>query len=261
MKCPSCDQTILPDDATCWQCGHRFKDEPNAPNVKEQWQEASEADNPLPVYIGLTAIIIILALVLTVSLGRQPLVQASTQVPAEGWQIVVNEPRSFIVHIPEAWTFYDAFDSTTSDVFNEQVITSQLFSHATRPLGEFVDDARPIFVAVTEPLTDKPNPDQFFLIVRSDTLNQWTPEQAISASSESNVEIVSSENVENFDKSHAFFWPRIPYAGGELNCRQQFVDGNREEPEHNYAMLVIACGPDANTSVEILDTFQRLDRE
>lgn len=255
MKCPNCDQTILPDDVTCWQCGHQLKDEPAAPNVKESWQDAEQPNMALAVYVGLTAFIIIMAIVITISLGRQPLVQAASQVPAEGWQIAVNEPRSLIVHLPASWHYYDAFDVSNTTTFNELVVGNQLFSQATRPLGEFVDDAQPIFLATVAPLAEEPNPNQFVLVVRSVSLNQWSATQALAAAQEGGVEIVEGENVEDFDKSHAFLQVRIPFGEGEIGCRQQYIDGA------GYGMLVTACGDNANISADILKTFQRLDRE
>ncbi len=263
-KCENCGQPLLEGDTECWQCGRKVTSAvggATTAQVKQKWGQASSSSEipALAVYGGLTVFLIVLALLVTIYLGRQPLVQAASQAPSDGWAFVTNRPRDFVLMLPESWAILDEHDAE-GDAFDRLVTASPRLTQATYPLGNMAEDLRVLFVAAegidAGQAGDDPAPAQFVVVAGSDLLNRLSNEEAQAvaerAAAADQIDLVEAMYVDDFDRSHLFLATRIPTESGELICRQQFVVGD------SSSLIVAACGPDQQLSGAILESFQRL---
>lgn len=246
----------MADDVSCWQCGHPVSGAPEATaeTIKEQW--SSDASNrslsALAFYAGLTALVMILALAVTLYLGNQPLVQAFSQRPPDGWSFVTGRDRSFTLLLPDDWPLFD--DSTPAPGRLQQLLTDNpTFTEALRPLSEHTDDIQILLLALNEEVPAGEQPASFIVVARSYSLSALTPQEVIDLANESEITSQAPRYVENFDKSHIFINADIPLATDSLDCRQQFHSGETD------SLLLSVCGRGQNELIHALDSFQRLE--
>lgn len=261
QRCTNCNQLLLDDDTACWQCGQPVM----GGGANTGAARATAAPKPsqpttdvpaLLVYSILTVVVILLALAVTIYLGRQPLVQATSQRAPDGWLLVANVNRDFTLIQPENWMMVDADASDQpDDPLNQVLDRNPIYATVLAPLGELTDELYTLYIAASEPLTTT-RPGAFLVVVRSRTLNQLTPDDALrraAALAEANgLTLYNAEYVDNYDKSHVYLNLLIPTEAGLLHCQQQFIPGRGD------SLLLSACGSDQNEIGQILDSFQRL---
>ncbi len=265
-NCINCGQPLLENDASCWQCGQPV-DEANAsvadsPLVKDKWEETSSSSNisALAIYGGLTILLLLSALAVTIYLGRQPLVQAANQRAAAGWAHVTNLRRDFTFLAPVEWELYDFDDSdAVDDAFAQLLASRPELTAATRPLSAAADDLLILFVAIGQGAIGEGVSPEFVVVAQSRALNDLTSDEAIIAArriaEETGVATVSAADyVEDFAKSHLSLDVEIPLETYELHCQQQFVTGV------SVSLIVAGCGPNEVVLEEILSSFQRLSQ-
>lgn len=264
-RCENCGQPLLEGDTECWQCGQQVAGGPVGEaaslQARQKWEEASSSAelSPMVVYGGLTVFLIILALLATIYLGRQPLVQAASQAPPDGWAFISNLSREFVLMLPESWALFDEHDME-EEAFSRLVATNPTLTQATYPLGIVAEDLHILFVAADGSGEESAElieaPEQFVVVAQSALLNRLSTEEALAearAAADAGVaELVEAEYVDNFAKSHLSLVVRIPTENGELPCRQQLIVGVSSN------LIVAACGPDQQLSTSILESFQRL---
>jgi hypothetical protein len=261
MNCENCGQPLLADDTACWQCGHPVAGDQSSsadtPQLREKWSAESGEEattRPVIIYGVITAIVICLALAVTLYLGRQPLVQAAVQLPPAGWSFISNIQRTFTTAIPETWSIYDQDEEDTAeDTFNTLLTANPLVMTVTAPLGPAMADTYAIFVGGLVDESGRLDADEFFVVARSNLLNDLTPDEMLALAGESEANLREGAYVENFDRTHLFLDVDIPLEEGTIRCRQQIIPGVA------YAMIVSVCGRDHNQLAILLDNFQRLD--
>ncbi len=245
-------------DVSCWQCGHpvpgALEATATAETVKEQWSsEASGRSlSALAFYAGLTTLVMILALAVTLYLGNQPLVQSFSQRAPDGWSFVTGRDRSFTLLLPDEWALFD--DSSPAPGRLQQLLADNpAFTEALRPLSKQADDIQILLLALNDQVPAGEQPASFIVVARSHALSTLTVQEVIDLANESEITSLEAQYVENFDKSHIFIDANIPLATGMRDCRQQF------HPGETSSLLLAVCGRGQNDLVHALDSFQRLE--
>lgn len=260
-RCPHCDQLLMEDEAVCWNCGRptgmASADREGQGEARREAQQAGEQDERRPlsaivVYAGLTAAVILGALLLTAFLGRQPRLQGATvQVPEE-WQRMTNEGETFTVFLPDGWHVFDSGDAQERDTLARLLADNALFRDALHPWHE-VRDVEVLFLATSDPPETAGPPDELFMAARSAILNRLTYAELVSVVEQSDVIISTAAVVDDYDRRYAYVQLRTPEA---LRCQQQFILGDEE------LLLAAFCArseePPAATWELLRATFERL---
>jgi hypothetical protein len=240
-RCPRCNQQLLPDEATCWQCGYQIREDIEGKGGEESAVENPGLPTPVIVYGLLTVCVIVAALLVTASLGRQPRVQAARVPLQEGWQVVADDAQTFTVYLPETWTLYEASDAQEERTIGQLLSGAPEYRMATEPLTGYVEDEEVLFLAQG---SDAPGSGSgsgsglgaFLIVVRSAALNGLTPVEAIGLARETEDLVTEAEQVTDFERNYVAL--RVEYddeQGSELHCRQQFTTGEQ------FALLLSFC--------------------
>lgn len=289
VRCENCGEPALENDAVCWHCGQPLpgREKVAEPKVrlKESWQ-AGAAPETLIAYGALTVLVIIAALVVTLVLAGQPLVQLrlGTRI-APDWQQVVGTDNQFILSLPQNWRWIDGQDPEQVTALTTIMTANPIAAESTQPLNAEVDDLAPMLLAVSLPQnqtsTEQPNfeelfhlftaeagadpsfrPRPFLVVAQSRLLNQLTYAEAIEFFQNSDYPVSQVVFTDNFDKSHIKLTTLLePGINGnqEYRCQQQFSLGQEK------AIVVALCIPGnqftqyQNEIEAILDSFQSLD--
>lgn len=267
-RCPYCDGRLLEDDTVCWQCGRQVtgvqQSSPPAAGAPEEVvgpgagsPEAAPEDGPpvrasaLTIYGGLTVVVVLIALLLTIFLGRRPLVQTGGVPLQEGWIVVTDRARTFTLTLPAQWQTLDVAVAPQREQVQQLLEEIPSTRRATTPLGSFVDDDEVLFLATgARQLT-------FLLVSESRRLNRLNPQDAIDLARGADAAVLEANHVQNFDKSHVAL--RVALSGDEQTgpvCRQQFITGE------DVALLLALCAEPGQLNEEtvntILNSVQRL---
>lgn len=264
-RCPHCDQLLMEDEAVCWNCGRptglasvdREGEGAAHGAAEETAQQGGEQGERRPfsavvIYVGLTAVVILGALLLTAFLGRQPRLQAASVQAPETWQRVTNGDETFTVFLPADWRFFDAGDAQQRDTLERLLAENALFREALHPWHE-VRDVEVVFLATSDPPEAAGPPEELFIVARSAILNRLTYFELVSVVEQGDVIISSAEVVEDYDRRYAYVQLRTPEA---LRCQQQFILGEDD------VLLAVFCArseePPATTLELLRTTFERL---
>lgn len=259
-RCPRCNQLLLPDEAVCWQCGYRLREDVEEKATPDETGDKRALPGPLIVYGLLTVFVILAALLVTASLGRQPRVQSASVPLEDGWQVVADDAQTFTVYLPQTWTLFDASDAEEEQAIAALLSSAPEYRMAVEPLAGYVEDEEVLFLAQG---SDAPGSGSglgaFFIAMRSSTLNGLTPIEAIGLARESEELVTEARQVTNFDRNYVAL--RIEYheeQGGELHCRQQFTTGEQ------FALLLAFCSTPGrfreDAASTIMQSAQRLAR-
>ncbi|RMD50890.1 MAG: zinc ribbon domain-containing protein [Candidatus Thermofonsia bacterium] len=104
-NCPQCGKPVLPDDVVCWHCGQQL---PARRRVVEHGRHGAVVERPLAknvVWLGVTAAaLIVLLLMITHQLARQPLVIYDAGIAYQpGWRPFTDANRQFTLEVPPRW--------------------------------------------------------------------------------------------------------------------------------------------------------------
>jgi hypothetical protein len=111
-RCENCGQTIMATDSQCWHCGKALS--PNKPNAVRRPQLTTAVPDdtqppPPPIqtillYVGLTAVTLLILIATTRAIGKAPLFLVSgSTTPLVGWQPITDSELQFTLNLPEAW--------------------------------------------------------------------------------------------------------------------------------------------------------------
>ena len=236
MRCPRCDQQLLPDEVVCWQCGYRIREDVEGKAVEERAVANPGLPTPVIVYGLLTAFVIVAALLVTASLGRQPRLQAAGVPLEDGWQVVADDAQTFSVYLPQTWTWFDVSDGEGEQAIAQLLASAPEYLKATEPLTGYVEDEEVLFLAQG---SDAPGLGSglgaFLVAVRSETLNGLTPGEAIGLARENKDLVTEARQVNDIDRSYVALRIEYDEQNGELHCRQQFTTGEQ------FALLLAFC--------------------
>jgi hypothetical protein len=241
-RCENCGQQALDTDVVCWQCGRplpgREEAAPERLPVKESWQQDLSVSS-VAMAVGMTVIVIVIALLLMRSLGQQPLVQVrfNTRTPP-GYTVIHSGDRAFTLALPESWRWIDAGEPGGPAELDALLQAENRYALATHPAGADLEDVTPVFIAQGEPAAGEIEPP-FVVLAWSRQLNRLSYEE-LQAYLENQPEIVTETRyVDDYAKSHLSADVRL--AGQDpgperLRCRQQIVLGEAQ------ALLLSMCG-------------------
>jgi len=274
-QCPNCSQPVLADDESCWQCGWPLKGkEPSVPvtvndndvslaaalgNPVDLSAAAAQTVPAFAVYASLTLLFTLLALLLMNQLGQQPLLQINNSGRPGEWTAITSANRQFVLDLPETWQGYDQGDPALSPGWQTLVSQTSPLQAGLAPLGDLVRDGEILFFAIPEKSAGIGSAKEWLLLLRSPSLRQLSPNQAIKQAVASAVNILEAEYVDNFEKSHTSLVTEQERSTGlPLRCRQILVSGDQT------GWLLAVCTNEAiytrqaTTYKYILDSFQLL---
>jgi hypothetical protein len=257
VRCEHCGQPALEGDVACWQCGRPLpaaSEGAPAVGLSGPAEAISPSLGAVGLYAGLTAAVILAAVLVMAALGRQPLLLVDGRVrPPPDWRELTPAGRAFIIRLPESWAIEEP--GAGYDLGDE---LRELASAATRPLGREVTDLEILFVAQSPP-PPVPAAPAFLVVARSRALNRLNYGAAAALANQNDTPASDVVFVDHLAKSHLQLdVPVAAETAGSLICRQQFILGRDE------AMLVSLCAPAIRhgvylaTFARILASFQRL---
>lgn len=260
-RCPRCNQLVLPDDTVCWQCGRALLEESEAVAAREVWRKAGQQPqlSPRLFYGGLTLLLVVAALLLTVFLGRQPRLQAArTDLPA-GWAWFRNSHNDFTLFLPRTWELLDPGTEDRQAAMDQFVESEVELRHSYNPPGLLDDALQTIFYAAG-PIPGRPSAEGYVLVGSSRALNQLSPAELLSVAAagaaEMNLTLEAAHEVEEGGESYVLLTVLMETDEGSRRCQQQLYPGVQE------LLFVVACAPPENpaqqTLADILGSFQRL---
>lgn len=280
-RCDNCGQPALDTDKVCWHCGRplagRDIEELDKIPVNQGWQQTKSLGT-IGGYIVVAVIVIVAAVLVTRSLGRQPKVSASVgERPPEGWEAVTDFNGRFTFHLPQEWRWFEQAqrEERADPPLPALLEAGQLFGPGTNPFGAETDDLAIDFLAV--PISDTAvfeneaavtqalaTAEAFMLVARSKRLNRLTYTEMAQFLLNSDYRILQAEQVEEIDRSYLTIAVETPLEGGDdfefLRCNQQFFLGREE------SMLVTVCAKDTAYTIyqrtfnDILTSFRRLSQ-
>lgn len=276
QRCRYCDQILLEEESVCWQCGRPVAEvdgsasPPPKPAVRAEGQTQQErrlSFSALAVYALLTALVIVAALLVTIYLGQQPLLQAGASAPLpEGWLWVNEDSNDFLLVLPESWQLIDPQTEAEEASLTELIESRPQWQQSVLPLSQLDEELSYVFLAQGQvPPDAASDAEAVVLVAHSRLLNQLTPAEMAAVvedlAHESGVSLVEADlvaSVPGVEPEHLSLLVELP-AGADaeaFRCRQQFVPGAV------YAFLLTACSrPETQyqTSISrISDSFQRL---
>jgi hypothetical protein len=269
LRCENCGHAALETDETCWHCGEPLAGRHGAGRKEVKARESWARDRgpgSIAVFGGLTLLVILAAILVMASLGRQPQLQVRLGTRTQpGWSLLTPANRAFAIALPGSWSWLDA--TVPEDVAELDSLIQQQprLRLATHPLGAETGDMRILFAA-GDPLPTR-DLTPFLVVAASPLLNRLTYQEAVSFLASSGYDVLAVRFVDDFDKSHVDILVDTPLEGpdgqqegaGSIRCRQQFVLGRQQ------SLLLSLCSPSgrfdvsANTFDQILASFQHLD--
>lgn len=252
--CPNCQQPVLPDDTTCWQCGAKLADKPAAlpttsAGAKKRPSTATDRllalnrrwvrdDGEEVVFIrpglvyGVLTLLSFLFLVGSLwGLSSTPLVQiTAAELPPAGWETLTIGNYEYTLDLPSQWQLWradrpeDVPFLTAGDAPEVQLTQHPLRGLATEwetilwgsePTGEL---RAYVVVARTPAFT-----------VDYEQLRQLARQQPI----DPQAHLFSSGITENGRRTHL----AADISWEPFRCRQQLVNG------YPYALLLTSCVP------------------
>jgi len=269
IRCENCGHAALETDETCWHCGGPLPGRQGAGRKKVKARESWARDRgpgSIAVFGGLTLLVILAAVLVMTTLGRQPQLQVrlGTRTPP-GWTLLTPADQLFTITLPADWSWLNSADSDDVAELESLVQQQPRLRLATHPLGAETDDMRFLFAA-GDPLPPR-DLTPFLVVAASPLLNRLTYQEAVSFLSGSDYDVLATRFVDDFDKSHVDILVDTPLGdlsgqqegAGSIRCRQQFVLGRRQ------SLLLSLCSPpgrfDAYVTAfdQVLASFQHLD--
>lgn len=274
-RCPYCDQTLLPDETICWQCGRPVEPEatPGAARkpvtIQDRWQEEQGVSlSALTIYTVLTALVIVAVVLGTIYLGQQPRLQAGANMERpEGWLWVNESDNDFLLLLPESWRVVDPETEQGELRLSATVANHPEWRRALAPLGKLDDQLSYLFLAEGQVAPEAaPGTEAVVLVAQSRLLNQLAPTELGTvaeelAAKDAAITVIESELVGAVPGVEAAHLSLVietgaGNAGEPLRCRQQLIPGTLN------ALLISACAPaewqQEATIRRIMDSFQRL---
>lgn len=246
-RCPHCDQRLLPDERRCWHCGQPV--DPVRDEVVASDSAPSEPivnDASVAIYGGVTLVVILVAIILTLFLGHQPRFEAPTANLPQGWIVARDAGQTFAVFLPQSWqTYQDIGDESR---LPEALVSSDLYRDALLPLAAFVDDEVAIFIAIGS------EPSTFLLVARSSVLNRLSPADVAGAdystSAEDGVSVLEARRLESLGTLQAHLQVRH---GADTRdggvCRQRFMRSEQSALLFALCSMPGALGDDAADTI------------
>jgi hypothetical protein len=243
VRCENCGQLALDTDVKCWHCGEplpgREQQESEKVQAKERWGQTA-SPSTLGIYLASTIFVIVAALLVMRSIGREPLVQVRLGTrPPPGWQVITQVNKLFTIDRPGEWRWFDGAVPEQALEILSHTESSDVFLTGLEPWYGEVDDMSVLFLALgPEEPGDLLTP--FIVVGRSDVLSRLSYDGALQFLGGSDYVVRETKLVDDFDKSHVSAIVEIPMNAGELEtlrCRQHFVRGRED------AVVVAACAP------------------
>ena len=269
IRCENCGHTALDTDSTCWHCGKPLPGREDAGRnkvkVRDSWGQ-SAGPTSLIVYGGLTLFVILGAILLMASLGKQPQLQVRFGTRTQdGWSFINSANHQFTVSLPDEWSWLDGTDMETAIELAQLVEDQPVLRLASYPLGAEVQDLTVLFAASSTFVGDEGAP--LLIIAGSPLLNHLSYQEALEFLANSDYDVEQVVLVDDYDKTHLSIVVDPPIQddiSGDgtdiiIRCRQQFVLGREE------SLLVSLCAQptqaraNAPTFDEIMASFQHLD--
>lgn len=269
LRCENCGHAALDTDNTCWHCGEPLPGREDAGRkkvkVRESWARDS-GPGSVAIFGGLTLLVVVAAVLVMGSLGRQPQLQVRLGTRSKsGWTLLTGGDRLFTVTLPDSWSWLDGADPQAEAELSQLLDAEPRFELATHPLGAETDDTTILFAAGDPLPGDGRTP--ILVVAASPLLNRLTYQEATSFLSSSDYEIQRVRFVDDFDKSHVRIEVDTPWDSQSsdensverMRCQQQFVLGR------DQSLLISLCaapgrlGAYGRTFEEIMASFQHLD--
>lgn len=252
-RCPNCDQRLLSDDVRCWHCDLRL--EP-LDDVRDDRDEAAQPSNDpfLTTYVAITVCVILAALSLTIFLGNQPQLEPFSADTPNGWTLVTDSERTFVIFLPETWRVVPNPDKAGQIPLTVAGIAH--FRNALLPLSDFVEDEQRVLLAIGG------QPSTFLVVGQSAILNRLSAADIARADlaeiSVEGVTVLEARQIESRGTAQAQIQVLhgVDEEDGAL-CRQRFVRGVRGAYIFSLCAQQDALGAEAADT--ILSSIQLVD--
>lgn len=241
-SCQYCQSPLFETDTVCWHCGRRQPAtasqsttvQPQKPIETSPEEDQEEELEPVGsrlvlYYVGIMLLIVVLLLLVTRALGQQPFLTSSLD-PSDIDRVALTAPdKSFSIEIPATWDWYFKDESRVSSSFQELLENDQRIKAAVLPLSDLVPDTEYMLIAQSD--------DELLVAIRSERLNQLSPEQAVTSLRTESFEGITVEETREIknaqDGNRAFI--SLILADPPLRCIQHLVLGTVD------AFLIAAC--------------------
>lgn len=247
-RCPNCGQRLLDDELQCWQCGAQL-----APPAAKAATSFAEEDAPavdrraLTIYGALTLFILVLALLLTSFLGKQPRNRLPLADLPAGWRLVTDQARHVALYLPADWQILGSDPEQLAPLLAGQ----QRYEAALAPLGAAVEDEEIRLLAADA------RGAAFVVVAHSAVLNRLTPAEAVAllGGEGGDERVLEARQLQSGGVTQAEFLV-APDGGANEQCRQRFLPGG--EAALLFALCASDNGLDGETADGILSSIQRL---
>ncbi|MCP4418008.1 MAG: hypothetical protein GY805_15405 [Chloroflexi bacterium] len=230
-------------DSHCWHCGKSLPKRRIVPPKQPQLLTAVPNDNPpapslniILLYVGLTAVTLLILIVTTSAISHAPLFQVSgSSTVREGWQPINDSRLKFSLNLPETWQIIEMDDSDEAHNLQDSL---PLLS-VSQTFDSLVADADLILVGAEDTAVFSNGTPVFVLIAQSKRLQQLSSAEIITYAQTQlpdNVAVVeayTSKDERGGVRGNLLL--DIEKEGKIWNCLQQFV------PDSSGIYLVAAC--------------------
>ncbi|MCB8944165.1 MAG: hypothetical protein H6658_10460 [Ardenticatenaceae bacterium] len=266
QSCPNCNQTVLPTDTVCWQCGYRLTKQPAAPKARPDAPTAVAPAEPFSlsavmVYGGVTAVLVIFLLLTMRGLGKRPLVflHPDTNVNT-GWLPVTDQSLQFTLDIPPTWHSFDKQDPAQRQALADLLAEEAAVAGAVVPLDTAVTDMEIVMVMMAEQVETTDALPGFVVVAQSKALGRLSSDEVVQlVGRETAVTVTEVNRFRSFlGDNRLSLLLEMPPTSHELTCQQHIIYSQ------TGAFLLAGCAPANQYAVyrepleKILGSFQPL---
>ena len=246
-------------DGQCWHCGKSLP-QSKLKNLKlPQISTAVPDDAPLPMpplriillYVGLTAVALLLLISTTRAIGKAPLFLFSgNSIALPGWQPITDSQLQFTVNLPNTWQTVEFARAPEADVAD---LASGLPLQALgNTFDALVADTELLLLSVeNDTAGSRVRSPAFVIVAQSQRLQQLSAAEIISYAEQqlpksiSIEEVGVSESLTEEPIGNLVF--DVEHGGESWRCQEQFI------PSQRGTFLVVACTGLAEYSAHIAE--------
>lgn len=205
QRCEHCGQAVVATDNLCWHCGKKLSH--GRPQLDKQLPSATAvADDTAPMpsfttillYIGLTAIALLILITTTRIIGQAPLFFSSRNtIPQPGWQPITDSQLQFTLNLPNTWDTFEMDRAPEAPSLR----SSPPLQAVEQTFAALAGDTEWLFLGTEDTAVLANGNPVFVLIARSQRLQQLAPAEIIRYAQEQMPENVTFSPVTQSEAS------------------------------------------------------------
>lgn len=227
LTCENCGQKVLETDTRCWHCGKPLpkralpKPAPlKTTKAAKESQLSSLSLTALGVYVGVTAVTLLLFVFVTNALGQKPLIVVNGDTAVQRrWAAFTDEAFRFTLDLPPNWQVYEGAHLAEGLAF----LPPTAVGEALAPLVNRAEEAELSAVVLT-PITEDGGLPGFILIAQTPSLDNLPLEAILQnvKTVEYGAEITHAQMAEVIFAEDRPSW-QVHMVGAPLTCQQVVV--------------------------------------